>query len=153
MESSKFWTFWKSVALIMIFANIILSSYILFKFNMLGSLRDAAHNVDNAIVFSLSLLQTIIALGAFAGFWLVRGSARDAARDAAEKSLAQYIRSDEFAPILQRALVEPEVQSRLARGVATRIAQVSGENQNIENSEGLDELVFAAGEEEGDDNG
>lgn len=160
MSVNKFWTFWKIVALAMMFANLLLASYILFKFNMLGGLRDLAHNIDSTIVFSLSLLQTVIALGAFAGFWIVRGSSREAARDAAPKSVKDFMRSEEFEPVLERALLSAEVQSKLARAVAARVLTVNEADGPLagddEDLEGADDLAMAAGqemeeEEEGDE--
>lgn len=58
----------------------------------LSANRLAKVEVD-VLSWSLSVLQTLIAMGAFAGFWLVRGaavhSAREMAKDIAEKEAKQ----------------------------------------------------------------
>ena len=85
LSSNKKWGFWKTSCVIMMAGNVIMATYILFTFNLLASIRDSLGNIDSPIVFSLTLLQTFIALGAFAGFWVIKGSAKEAAREAAEE--------------------------------------------------------------------
>lgn len=145
VKDGRFWTFWRGVSLVMVFANFILASYILYKFNMLGDLRDIANNVDNAIVFSLSLLQTLIALGAFAGFWVVRSSARDAAREAAEVSVSKFVQTDDFATVLNAELLSPEIQALIRRTVTEVPVSDSGD---CDDSEEINQLAMAAGDEE-----
>ena len=144
-KDGKFWTFWRCVALLMLLANIVLFSYILYKFNMFGDLRDIANNVDNAIVFSLSLLQTLIALGAFAGFWVVRSSARDAARETAEASVSNFVRTGDFATVLNAELLSPEIQALIRRTV--REVPVP-DSDDSDDSEEINQLAMAAGDEE-----
>jgi len=77
------WGFWKIIAIIMLVCNFVMFLYLLTKFNLLHGVRDAANNIDSSIVFSLTLLQTFIALGAFFGFWMIRNSAQAKAAEVA----------------------------------------------------------------------
>ena len=107
---------------------------------MLSGIRDAAGLVDSAVVFSLSILQTVIALGAFAGFWLVRGSAKEAARQAAkecspectdkwltknmEQHLIEYFREDEGRQLVVAALNEQKARSAITDTEAANVEDV-----------------------------
>lgn len=93
------WEFWKIVAVIMIICNFFLFLYLLTKFNLLSGIRDTAHNIDSAVVFSLTLLQTFIAFGAFGGFWVIKSSAESkavsAAREVANERMAAFIQQSQ----------------------------------------------------------
>lgn len=65
------------------------------------------------ITFSLALLQTFIALGAFAGFWVIRSSAKESAKDAARETVSQYVKTSEFEALLLKEILEPEVMPAL----------------------------------------
>ncbi len=94
-HSKSKWTFWKITAVFMIFCNILLLIFLLTKFNLLDDIRNAANDLDSPIVFSLTLLQTFIALGAFGGFWLIRNSAEskasEVAREVASDRMERFI--------------------------------------------------------------
>jgi len=92
------------------------------------------------------LLQTFIALGAFAGFWVIRSSAKEAARDAARTTVGHFVKTDEFESVLHKELLTPEVQSIINRSV-----QIWADSQNWTASPagGDNNLTLAAGEEDG----
>lgn len=96
IDNKNVWGFWKIVAILMIVINFIVLLFLFFKFNLLSDVRDAANNIDSSIVFSLTLLQTFIAFGAFAGFWMIKNSAEakaiQAARQVANERMAEFIK-------------------------------------------------------------
>lgn len=77
----------------MLFCNLVLIVFLLSKFNLSGEIRDTLGNIDSPIVFSLTLLQTFIALGAFIGFWMIRSSAEAKASEVAQKVATERMES------------------------------------------------------------
>lgn len=91
----------------------------------------------NAISFSLGLLQTMLAVIAFGGFWMVKGAATEAAREVAEKcankvttkhldeklidqvqnSLTKLFDTEQGAKLLVTAVVEPSVAAVIAAAI------------------------------------
>jgi len=65
------------------------------------------------ITFSLGLLQTIIALGAFAGFWLIRGVAANKAKDVAEEE------ANKIADAVVKSHLEKNLEEDINKAIAT----------------------------------
>lgn len=125
------WGFWKIVAVLMIAFNILLLFLFLWKFNLATNIRDAAGSIDSAVVFSLTLLQTIIALGAFSGFWMIKYSAESKAREAGQE-VAKKIANDRMTIFIQQQEAEknnaPEnQQSKLIEATPPDGATESGD--------------------------
>lgn len=126
------WGFWKTCCIIMIAANTVMVTYILFTFNLLSSIRDSLGNIDSPIVFSLTLLQTFIALGAFAGFWVIKGSAKEAAREAAEECSPACI-DKWLSKNMEHHLVN-YFDTPDGRGLVARVSGDAQARQNIANN-------------------
>ena len=67
----------KDARMLSVFAVAASGITLLFVMWALSASGNFEQNKD-PITFSLALLQTFIALGAFAGFWVIRSSAKDA---------------------------------------------------------------------------
>jgi len=128
----------KVMSIIAIISSLITLIMVMWSLSLAGEFNTES---KDPITFSLALLQTIIALGAFAGFWLVRSSSRDAAMDAAEESVSKFVQTEEFERILSRELLSPEIQSIIRR--SSRDASLAIEGWGDDDSDGLPDQTIA----------
>lgn len=98
----------------------------------------------NAIALSMSVLQTLLALLAFLGFWMVRNASRDAAKDEAKKicdeiaakaiddakvntrlhvntTLTQFMQSDEGTKMIREQIRQLEVSRYIPQGAVDKV--------------------------------
>jgi len=95
----------------------------------------------NAITFSLGLLQTLLAMIAIGGFWLVKGAAINAASESAEKTtkkfLKDYMKEEKFSESLTKAVIQELDKREKDEQGATAEPGDEGPDKDLNGGEGF----------------
>ena len=134
LTNAKFATYLSVGAVIL---SVLSAIGALWVFNGITE-TDSKENM-NTIALSITVLQTVLAVGAFAGFWLIRGSAQAAAREAAA----------ECSPACTDKWLTANMESRLVNYFSTKegrelVAAVASDHSardNVTETSDMEEVI------------